>query len=336
LTRHIPDLIYILLEKQFTRKVSQHIFLVKNQVPFMKNQQPNQSASAINLGVLLGIAAFLLWGLSPIYWKEIRSVPALEIILHRVVWSFVVLLPIVIITGRWTDLVAALKHKRNLAILAVTSIFVSANWLTYVWAVNNNYLLQASLGYYINPLVNVLLGMVFLKERLRRFQWLAVILAAIGVLYLTIYYGEFPWISLLLGFSFGFYGLIRKIVQVGSLIGLTIETLLLAFPSAFYLIFLYTHDQGSFLQLGAKTDLMLFSAGVITVVPLLFFTVSARRLNLSTVGFMQYIAPTCIFILGVLIYEEPFYTAHVITFLLIWTALVLYSIDSVINLRGTS
>lgn len=299
----------------------------------MKIQQPKRTSPAINLGVFLGISAFLLWGLSPIYWKEIRAVPALQIILHRIVWSFVVLLPIVIVSSQWTELVAVLKNRTYILILAFTSILVSANWLTYVWAVNNNYLIQASLGYYINPLVNILLGMAFLKERLRRLQWLAVILAATAVLFLTIYYGEFPWISLLLGFSFGFYGLIRKVIQVGSLIGLTIETLLLALPATVYLIFLQTHAQSSFLQLGVKTDLMLIGAGVITTVPLLLFTISARRVNLSTVGFMQYIAPTCIFVLGVLIYQETFNTAHIITFLLIWTALILYSIDSVIHLR---
>ena len=176
---------------------------------------------------------------------------------------------------------------------------------------------------------------VFLKEKLRRLQWLAVILAATGVTFLTIFYGEFPWISLFLAFSFGLYGLIRKVVQVGSLIGLTIETLLLTIPATIYLIFLESTGQGSFLQINLKTDLLLICAGVITAIPLLLFTISARRVNLSTVGFMQYIAPTCIFLLGILIYQEPFYTAHIVTFLLIWTALALYSVDSVINLRGT-
>ena len=220
-------------------------------------------------------------------------------------------------------------------ILAITGLLVSSNWFIYVWAVTHDFMIQASLGYYINPLVNILLGMVFLKEKLRRLQWLAVILAATGVTFLTIFYGEFPWISLFLAFSFGLYGLIRKVVQVGSLIGLTIETLLLTIPATIYLIFLESTGQGSFLQINLKTDLLLICAGVITAIPLLLFTISARRVNLSTVGFMQYIAPTCIFLLGILIYQEPFYTAHIVTFLLIWTALALYSVDSVINLRGT-
>ena len=299
----------------------------------MNHQQPDKSNSAANLGVLLGIAAFLIWGLSPVYWKEIRVVPAFEIILHRVIWSVVVLLPVVIISGRWRELVSVLINKKYLLILAITGIFVSGNWFIYVWAVNNDYLLQASLGYYINPLVNIVLGMVFLKERLRRLQWLAVTMATTGVIYLTFFYGEFPWISLVLAFSFGLYGLIRKVVQVSSLIGLTIETLLLAIPSSVYLVFLQASARGSFLQVNLKTDLLLISAGVVTAVPLLLFTISARRVNLSTVGFMQYIAPTCIFLLGILIYQEPFHTAHIITFLLIWIALLLYSIDSVIHLR---
>ena len=298
----------------------------------MKDSITDQTGSVPSLAVLAGAFSFLIWGLSPVYWKEIHFVPALEIILHRVVWSFFVLLPVVIFRGRWAELVSVLKNRKYLLILGVTSIFVSGNWLTYIWAVNHNHLLQASLGYYINPLVNILLGMIFLKERLRRIQWLAVILAGAGVLFLTFFYGVFPWISLFLAFSFGFYGLIRKVVQVGSLIGLAVETLLLAIPSIVYLVYLSSVQGGSFLATGIKTDMLLVGAGVVTALPLLLFTVSARRLNLSTVGFMQYIAPTCMFLLGVLIYREPFSTAQVVTFLLIWSALILYSIDSVLHL----
>ena len=187
------------------------------------------------IGVVYAASAFLIWGISPIYWKALRTVPAFEIILHRIVWSFFFLVPVILVMRRWKDFVDALKSYRTLLILLFTALIISGNWLLYIWAVNNDHLLQASLGYYINPLVNVVLGMVFLKERLRPPQILAVLLAAAGVLYLTIYYGEFPWIALTLAVSFGIYGLIRKTAPVGSLAGLTVETLLLSIPALVYL-----------------------------------------------------------------------------------------------------
>ncbi|MGD9061443.1 MAG: EamA family transporter RarD, partial [Desulfobacterales bacterium] len=186
-------------------------------------------------GVIYAISAFLIWGISPIYWKALRSVPALEIILHRIVWSFFLLVPLIIIMRRWQEFIAVFKNLRTLLILLFTALIVGGNWLLYIWAVNSDHLLQASLGYYINPLVNVVLGMVFLKERLRAPQILAVVMATAGVLYLTLYYGEFPWIALTLAVSFGFYGLIRKVAPVGAVVGLTVETLLLSIPALIYL-----------------------------------------------------------------------------------------------------
>ncbi|MFH2133434.1 MAG: EamA family transporter RarD [bacterium] len=285
------------------------------------------------LGLTSGLTAFLIWGLSPIYWKELRQVPALEVILHRIVWSFLFLMPIIILRGRWKEFLATIRNPKACAILMATALFVSINWLIYIWAVTNDHLLQASLGYYINPLVNVLLGMLFLKERFRHLQTLSLIIAAGGVLYLTLYFGQFPWISLILAFSFGFYGLIRKMVAVASLVGLAIETLMLSVPAGITLVVLYTNRTGVFLQTDTRTDLFLLGASVVTAIPLLLFTISARQLKLSTVGFMQYLAPTCMFLLGIFVYHEPFAMAQVITFILIWIALALYSIDSILYYR---
>ena len=285
-------------------------------------------------GVVYAASAFLIWGVSPIYWKAMREVPALEIILHRVVWSFFLLVPLLIIMRRWQEFKEVLKNGRTLLILLLTALIVGGNWLLYIWAVNNDYLLQASLGYYINPLVNVVLGMVFLKERLRPPQLVAVLVAAAGVLYLTIYYGEFPWIALTLAISFGLYGLIRKIAPVGALVGLTVETLLLSIPALIYLFYLDSHGTGSFLRVNLKLDLLLMGCAITTATPLLFFTLGARRLYLSTLGLLQYIAPSCMFVLAVFLFNEPFATAQVLTFIFIWTALGVYSADSVRHYRG--
>jgi chloramphenicol-sensitive protein RarD len=283
---------------------------------------------------MCAVSAFLIWGISPIYWKALRAVPAFEIILHRIVWSFFFLVPLIIVMRRWKDFIDVLKNYRTLLILLFTALIIGANWLLYIWAVNNDQLLQASLGYYINPLVNVVLGMVFLKERLRPLQILAVLLATAGVLYLTISYGEFPWIALTLAVSFGLYGLIRKVAPVGSLVGLTVETLLLSIPALVYLFYLESHGAGSFLRVSLKLDLLLMGCAIATATPLLFFTLGARRLYLSTVGLLQYIAPSCMFVLAVFLFREPFSKVQVVTFVFIWTALAIYSTDSARYYRG--
>jgi chloramphenicol-sensitive protein RarD len=281
------------------------------------------------LGVIYAGAAFLIWGLAAVYWKELRSVPPLEIIAHRVAWSFLFLLPLIILQREWADFIAILKNPQMVLILLLSAILVGANWLLYVWAVNNNHLLQASLGYYINPLVNVVLGMVFLKERLRLPQAIAVGLAATGVLYLTVQYGHFPWIAICLAMSFGLYGLIRKVAPASSLVGLAVETLLLSLPAIGYLIYLDIHGTGSLFRLSFKLDLLLMGCAPLTAIPLLFFTAGAKRLYLSTLGLMQYIGPSGMFLLAVFFYNEPFSTVQVWTFVMIWTALAIYSTDSV-------
>jgi chloramphenicol-sensitive protein RarD len=285
------------------------------------------------LGVIYAGAAFLIWGLAAVYWKELKSIPSLEIIAHRVAWSFFFLLPLIILQHQWAEFVAVLKNLKMLLILLASAILVAANWLLYVWAVNNDHLLQASLGYYINPLVNVVLGMVFLRERLRPPQIVAVLLATTGVGYLTIQYGAFPWIAICLATSFGFYGLIRKVAPVSPLVGLAVETLLISLPAIGYLFYLDSQGTGSIFRVSLNLDLLLMGCAPVTAVPLLFFTAGAKRLYLSTLGLMQYIGPSGMFLLAVFYYGEPFSSAQVWTFVMIWSALVIYSTDSVTYYR---
>ncbi|UCD77920.1 MAG: EamA family transporter RarD [Desulfobacterales bacterium] len=301
----------------------------------MESSQSTGPKSESIPGVIYAVSAFLIWGLVPIYWKALVAVPPLEIILHRVVWSFTFLLILIIVGRRWNEFFNALKDLRILLTLFSTAVILGLNWWLYVWAINNDYMLQGSLGYYINPLVNVVFGVLFLRERLRPAQVLAVLLAGVGVVYLTISYGVFPWIALALASSFGLYGLIRKVAPVGPLVGLCIETMLLTIPAAAYLIYLGAKGTGSFLRGSMRIDLLLLGTSVLTAVPLTFFTAGARRINLSTVGLLQYIAPTGIFLLAVFYYQESFSKVQVFTFIMIWTALAIYSTDSVIYFRRT-
>jgi chloramphenicol-sensitive protein RarD len=296
----------------------------------MSKEQQSKLKSESIFGAFYAGSAFLIWGLGVIYWKALSDVPALEIIVHRVVWAFIVLLISIVIGRLRHEFVSALKDLRVLLTLLLTAVILAGNWLLYVWAINNNYILQGSLGYYINPLVNVVFGVLFLRERLRPAQIAAVVLAGLGVVYLTFSYGEFPWIALALASSFGLYGLIRKVAPVGPLVGLSVEVVLMTVPAAIYLIYLGAKGSGSFLRGSLSTDLLLLGTSVLTVVPLTFFTAGAKRLNLSTVGLLQYMAPTIMFLLAVFYYHEPFLKAQVWTFIMIWTALIIYSTDSVI------
>jgi chloramphenicol-sensitive protein RarD len=301
----------------------------------MSSPSPDKITPRSISGAIFGAAAFLIWGVSPLYWKTLSAVPALEIVAHRVVWSFLLLLPLILIRKRWKEFLLALTNWHSMAILAATSLFVSCNWLVYIWAINNGFLLQASLGYYINPLVNVLLGTLILKERLRAFQGIAVLLAGAGVLYLTIVYGQFPWIACILAFTFGLYGLVRKVIVVGSLVGLTMETFLLTAPALGYLIYLDMNSSAAFSKVSLEIDLLLVGTSVVTALPLLLFAMSARRVRLTTLGFLQYIAPSCMFVMAVFIYLEPFRMEQLISFILIWIALAIYSVDSVVHYRSS-
>ncbi|MBU2512707.1 EamA family transporter RarD [bacterium] len=285
------------------------------------------------IGITSAISAYLIWGLSPIYWKELHNLPALEIITHRIVWSFLLLFILILVFKQGREFFLVIRNPKMMMIMLVTSIVISVNWWVYIWSVNNGLIIQASLGYYINPLVNVLLGMIFLKERLRRFQLFAVILAVIGVSYLVIFYKTFPWVSLTLAFSFGFYALIRKIVVISSLVGLTIETLILSIPAVSYLLYLNSQGHGSFKEVSLQLDLMLIGAALVTALPLLLFNLAGKRLMLATLGFIQYLAPTCMFLIGIFLWGEVIVTAQIICFIFIWAALILYSADSVLSYR---
>ncbi len=284
-------------------------------------------------GLISATVAFLIWGLSPIFFKALGHVPPFEILMHRMVWSFILLLPLVLLLGRWKTFVGVLKNKKTLGLLVVTTMLVGTNWFVFIWAISHDHILQASLGYYINPLVNVLLAVMFLSERLRPLQSVSVILAAVGVTYLTVTLGEFPWVSLTLAFTFAFYGLFRKIAPISALEGLTIETLLLFAPAASYLFYLNHIGQGAALNINLNTDLLLMASALVTAVPLLLYTAGARRLTFITIGFLQYIAPSCTFLLAVFVYSEPFSSSQAITFAMIWSALVLFSIDAVKTYR---
>ncbi len=285
-------------------------------------------------GVAYAGSAFLIWGLSPIYWKALVAVPAFEILMHRMIWSFLFLTPLVLLQGQRHELARAITTRSTLAVLLVTTLLVGGNWFLFIWAINGGHILQTSLGYYINPLVNVLLGVIFLGERLRGLQSAALALAFAGVLYLTVSYGQFPWVSLALAFSFGFYALIRKVAPVSPLVGLTVETLLLSVPALAYLVYLDRMGAGAFLRAGGATSLLLAGAALVTGLPLLLFTHGTKRLHLTTIGFLQYIAPSCTFLLAILVYGEPLHTSQLATFLLICSALALYSWDAVRHYRN--
>lgn len=280
-------------------------------------------------GALCAFLAFLIWGLSPVYWKTLQGVGAFEIILHRIVWSFVFLMPLVVAGRQWQALKLAVGSPKILVILLCTAILVGGNWLIYIWAVNNGRVLQASLGYYINPLVNIVLGTVFLHERLRRRQIAAVVLAVLGVLNLTVRVGVVPWVSLALAFSFGCYGLVRKVAAVGALVGLTVETMLLTAPAGYWIVHLHRARSGSFLSEGGSTDLLLIGTGILTATPLLLFNLGAKRITLTTLGFIQYTAPTGMLLLGITVFNEPFTGIQAVTFGCIWSALAIYSWDAV-------
>lgn len=281
----------------------------------------------MNKGLLYAIGAYFLWGLLPVFWKTLQTVPAAEILGHRMIWSLVFVAGLLTLRRRWGWLRPALRSRRTLLTFTVTGLVLSINWLTYIYGVNAGFVVETSLGYFINPLVNVLLGVIFLRERLRIGQWTAVFVAGGGVLYLTISYGALPWIALTLAFSFGLYGLLRKTGSLNSLEGLALETAVI-FPLAFaYLAYLEFSGQAAFGHAGARTSLLLALSGVVTAVPLLLFAAGARRINLSTLGLLQYMAPTLQFLIGVYVYGEPFTRQRFTGFSLIWLALLIYSID---------
>ncbi len=279
-------------------------------------------------GVLAALAAFGMWGFLPVYFKAVAHVPAPELLAHRTFWSVILLLALIALGRRWSALRAALAEPRVWLLLAVSTSLLVFNWLVFIWAITDGRVLETSLGYYINPLFNVLLGVMVLRERLSPWQGLAAALAIIGVLNLTFQSGTFPWVSLALASSFGLYGLIRKTIRLNSVEGLFIETALVAPLALAYLVYLSAAGTAALGAHDRTTDVLLMLSGVITALPLLAFASAARRLQYTTVGFFQYIGPTIHFLLAIFVYGEVFTGAHLITFGLIWAALAIFTADS--------
>ena len=287
-----------------------------------------------NKGIFYAIGAYLMWGLFPIYWKQLETISALQLIGHRIGWSFILLILFVLLTRQWKSFRSVAFTAKTIRIYLIAAVLISVNWFTYVWAVNHNFVVESSLGYYINPLFSVLLGVIFFRERLRFIQWIPIALAAIGVIYLTVTYGSLPWIALTLAFSFGLYGMVKKTAPLNSLYGLTLETGLLFLPALAFLIFSETTGQGAFLHSGPLKDWMMVGAGLVTTVPLLLFSSAALRVPLTTIGILQYITPTMQFLLGVLVYKEPFTHNDLIGFGLVWAGLILFWVEGLFARRN--
>lgn len=287
----------------------------------------------MNKGMISAASAYMLWGLLPLYWKALQHVPALEILAHRIAWALVVVLLLLAYQRRWSWFGRVLGSRRIVLTFLTTSTLITINWFVYIWAVNAGHIVETSLGYFINPLVSVLLGVLFLKERLRIGQGVAIALALCGVLYLTFTYGSVPWIALSLAGSFGLYGLLRKTATLNSLEGLTLETLMLFVPALGYLLFIEVAGRGAFGHADLLTSLLLAGAGIVTALPLLLFAAGARQITLTTLGLLQYIAPTLQFLLGVLVYDEAFNRTRLVGFCLIWLALAVYSVEGLVQGR---
>ncbi len=284
-------------------------------------------------GFWAAVCAFLIWGVFPIYWKWLAQVPALQIMAHRLAWCFVLVAGYLALrrgVSWWRPLVA---QPRLLRLLCASAVLIALNWWLYIWAVNAGHIVETSLGYFINPLVNVLLGVVVLKERLNRWQWLAVAVATAGVAWLTVQAGAPPWIALALAFSFGFYGLLRKVAVVESTPALGVESSILFVPAVAYLAWAETAGVAGFGHLGARIDALLVASGVVTALPLILFAYGAQRIPYSLVGILQYIAPSLQLMCGVFLYGEPFTQSQAIGFACIWLALGIYATDGLLRWR---
>lgn len=279
-------------------------------------------------GVLCALGAYFIWGVAPIYFKSIQEVPAEEILTHRIIWSFFFMLLLLTVTRHWSYLRQVLKQPKKILILGVTASTIACNWLIYIWSVNNGHMLQASLGYFINPLVNVLFGMLFLQERFRRMQWIAVGLALTGVLIQLWQFGSVPVIGLSLAVTFATYGLLRKKLGVDAQIGMTFETLWLLPVGIIFLLFFADSPTSNMAMNDWHLNALLIAAGVITTVPLLLFTEAANHLRLSTLGFFQYMGPSIMFLLAVFMYGEVITSELLVTFGFIWVALILFTLDA--------
>ena len=297
----------------------------------LKNSQPAREDRS---GLIAGIAAFATWGLIPVYWKLLSDIPASEILAHRFVWTTTFLIGLLSFQQRWPEVRQATRSRRALLYCFASGLAISVNWLFFIWAVNVGRVIETSLGYFMTPLINVLFGATFLRERLTRWQLISVLLALVGVLNLTLGYGKFPWLALTLCISFGLYGLLRKKSGVRPIPGLFLETALLTPIAAGYLIYLERAGPSTLSAASWSFVLLLVSTGVVTGLPLVWFGHAARHLRMTTVGFLQYLSPSCSFFLGVFLYHEPFTRAHLITFIFIWVALVIFTAEAIWRWRS--
>lgn len=291
-----------------------------------QHRQMDELRAAISVS-----AAYILWGLLPIYWKLLLSVPPAEVLCNRIVWCVGFMVFLIAFQGKWqsfkTEITEIFRTPKRLAGIAAAALFLNLNWFTYIWAVMNNRVVETSLGYYINPLFSVLLGILFLKEKLNRWQIAAFGLALLGVLNLTFRFGALPWVALMLAFTFGIYSLLKKTVHASATTGLTLETMILGLPALVYLTYLHAIGSGAFLSAPLPDVLLLIGAGGVTGIPLLLFASGALRLSLTLVGFLQYFSPTIGLLLGVFLWHEPFTRIHLISFALIWTGLIVFTVS---------
>jgi chloramphenicol-sensitive protein RarD len=285
----------------------------------------------MNPGIAYALSAYVIWGTFPLYFKQVADVPALEVVMHRTLWSLLFVMLVLLVRKRWSWIGQVARQPKVLGAFALSAFLLSSNWLIYVWAVQNQHILDASLGYFILPLVNVTLAYAFLGERPRRGQWMAVGLAALGVVWLTIQAGRLPWVALVLALTFGFYGLLRKIAALGALEGLALETMVLTPIAAAYLTYGVWHGDSVLLHGPASTLAWLAFGGPLTAIPLLLFAAGARRIPMTTLGLLQYVSPSILFLLSVLVFKEPLQLPRLIGFALIWGALVAYSLEGLLN-----
>ena len=281
-------------------------------------------------GLIFVFTAYTIWGFFPFLFKFLQNAPAIQIVAHRITWSFVFLLLVGVFRKDIAKIIKSL-NKKIIITYSIAGILLSLNWLTYVWGVNSGFIVETSLGYFINPLVSVLFGVIILRERLRGFQWLPIGIATLGVAYLTIVYGSLPWIALVLAATFGTYGLIKKIAPLPSLQGLIIETGTVFIPALVFLFVLESNGSGVFGHISMTTNLLLIFAGLATAIPLIFFATGAPLVPLSTIGIIQYIAPTIQFLIGVLVYHEPFTNSKLIGFSMVWIALIIFTAEGLIH-----
>ncbi|MFP6583043.1 MAG: EamA family transporter RarD [Candidatus Hydrogenedentota bacterium] len=297
-----------------------------------KQQIPDQTQK----GVICAVGAFTIWGLNPIYFRMIRQVSATEIIAHRVIWMIILLLLAVTFTRKWGVLKGYLTNRRLMGMMVITALLISTNWLAFTWAVTHDRVLHTSMGYFINPICNVFLGMVFLRERLRPGQTVSVVLAGIGVGYMIIQHGSLPWIAIILPITFGTYGLLRKQIQIDSFNGLLIEAIILTPIALGYLVYLSTQSAVVFLEEGTGLKLLIMLSGPITIAPLMLFAAGVKRIPLSTIGVFQYIGPSLTFLLGVFVFKEPFDSVQLVTFTFIWVSLIIFTFEGLRHSRRES